>query len=525
MKLQLTRLFKGIFLLLMLTHSLNAAQWTPPVNVSTVSSFFPVMGMDAQGNTVVIWRGIVGGVTVIQASTLAFGSDIWSAPVTISTPGVNANDPDLAVGANGNAVAVWRRTSNNVIQTASLPFGGSWSAVTDLSAIGSTNPSVAVDSNGNAVAAWVTGGATVFASTSSFGGAWTSPTPLSSPSGTIELDTGIADNGNATVVWVQNDGGNNQTHASTSVGGVWPPLNGVVLSVGVLSDTAVIGVSPSGYAVAAWIAFDGSNEIVQAATETAPNVWTAAQTISPAGMDVSPSDLDIAVNANGDAMVVWTLTGAVDMIQSSFLPFGSLVWSSPEDASPATENSDSPQVALDAAGNAIVAWMNENDDRIEASMHPRGGSWQAPPDTVSAGGVNFGPQTNMVLKVFGEYAVISWINSSTGFIQAVHTTLPLPPVPPTKPLPPSNFIGVVRENKFLNRTELVLKATWTASPSNNVVFYRIYKGGVVVDVVSASAPLLFKTEVHSRHSATKFEVAAVSSTGDESDHVPITIVR
>ena len=72
---------------------------------------------------------------------------------------------------------------------------------------------------------------------------------------------------------------------------------------------------------------------------------------------------------------------------------------------------------------------------------------------------------------------------------------------PTPPLPPSNFIGVVKKNKFLNKTEYVLKAKWDASPSTDVVLYRIYKNGHLVDEILAGSPLIFTTCLDSKNAA------------------------
>lgn len=92
------------------------------------------------------------------------------------------------------------------------------------------------------------------------------------------------------------------------------------------------------------------------------------------------------------------------------------------------------------------------------------------------------------------------------------------------PLPPSNFIGIIKKNKFLNKTKCVLKAKWEASPSTNVVFYRIYKKGVVVEEVPATSPLVFKTCLQDC-SGKGFEIAAVSSDNLESCHLKIRIQR
>lgn len=96
-------------------------------------------------------------------------------------------------------------------------------------------------------------------------------------------------------------------------------------------------------------------------------------------------------------------------------------------------------------------------------------------------------------------------------------------IPPITPTPPSNFIGVIEKNKFLNRTELVLKATWSASPSIDVVSYRIYSGNKLIAEIPASSVFIFLKKICSKSSASEFSISAVSRIGLESPRVGITI--
>lgn len=92
---------------------------------------------------------------------------------------------------------------------------------------------------------------------------------------------------------------------------------------------------------------------------------------------------------------------------------------------------------------------------------------------------------------------------------------------PTFPLPPSNFIGVIKKCKFLNKTKCSLSATWTASPSDDVIFYRIYKDGKVVGTVSATSPLVFHVDHLHDCSIKGYAIAAVNSNNLESNHVEL----
>lgn len=101
----------------------------------------------------------------------------------------------------------------------------------------------------------------------------------------------------------------------------------------------------------------------------------------------------------------------------------------------------------------------------------------------------------------------------------------IPEPPPSNPLPPSFFVGEIEVNKFLNITEYVLKAKWGASPSSNVILYRIYKGNHIVEEEEASSCRIFVTPLHSKREARKFSITAVNSDNLESVHVPLIIIQ
>lgn len=88
------------------------------------------------------------------------------------------------------------------------------------------------------------------------------------------------------------------------------------------------------------------------------------------------------------------------------------------------------------------------------------------------------------------------------------------------PQPPSNFIGRLLKNTFLNRSECDLVLQWQASPTSNVLFYRIYHNGVVVaEVQGLSVRFCFPPG----QSTTGYEVAAVGPNNIESSRVTLTM--
>jgi len=106
-------------------------------------------------------------------------------------------------------------------------------------------------------------------------------------------------------------------------------------------------------------------------------------------------------------------------------------------------------------------------------------------------------------------------NSNTVLI-----TLPAtPPMPP-----PSDFKGVFKKCKFLNKTTHTLKATWVPSPLPHVVSYEIYKDGKLEATIPAAGPYEFETCVHSKKEAGEFTIVVVYVGNVRSVPLKITIV-
>lgn len=94
------------------------------------------------------------------------------------------------------------------------------------------------------------------------------------------------------------------------------------------------------------------------------------------------------------------------------------------------------------------------------------------------------------------------------------------------PVPsPLNFLGTVRQNKFLNKTECILVAQWAATPNfSNIASYRIYNGTTVIDTVQATSPLQFITCVCcSTFNPGTISITAVDQNNIESQHVTLRI--
>jgi hypothetical protein len=139
--------------------------WQTPVNITAGADELdqpkgaqePAVAMDAQGDAVAVWAWEFGG--VIQAAfKLANGA--WGAPVGLSAFGESASNPDVAFDGQGDALAVWTLKSssgeNETIQAAFRPAHGVWQAPEDLSSPlrSAYSPQIALDGQGDALVAW-----------------------------------------------------------------------------------------------------------------------------------------------------------------------------------------------------------------------------------------------------------------------------------------------------------------------------------------------------------------------------------
>lgn len=97
------------------------------------------------------------------------------------------------------------------------------------------------------------------------------------------------------------------------------------------------------------------------------------------------------------------------------------------------------------------------------------------------------------------------------------------------PLPPRHFKGIIRKAKCVKNTDckrFELKTSWKASPSENVIVYRIFNShGTPVAIIPADLHKHFKEVLCARtvHDAEKYTIVAVDADGVESEPIQIRI--
>ena len=346
------------------------------------------LAVNAAGRAVVVWECSKGGNTIVQASTRAAGRS-WSAPHDLSALGQDAHVPQVALGRAGDALAVWARSNGTdvIVQAALQRPNGAWLPPEDVSGPGLDvdRPDVALDAHGNGVAVWQSSdgyNSVIRAATRSAAGSWSTPQALSSGGYSERPQVRVDSAGDAVAVWSFNATGWRVQAAVRRAGAGWAPAE-TLSGAGADALLPQVAVNPSGNAVAAWLSFDGRTNVIQSTTRSRDVAWSAVQDISPRSPDLGSPQL--ALDAAGNAVAVWRgLSSSRERIQAVRHPARG-AWSAPRLISPAGADADLPDIALDAAGNGAAIWQSGN-----------GGTW-----TVQAAGLDAAGPVLTRLRISG----------------------------------------------------------------------------------------------------------------------------
>jgi hypothetical protein len=373
-------------------------------------------------------------VVLLACAVPALADQRWKLPAqTLSDPGQDATEDDLAVDANGNAVAVWTRFdgTNNRIQAAFRNEGGTFSAPQTISDSGqdASEPQVAVDPAGNAVAVWSRFDGTVLRiqaayapAGGSFGASETVSAAGSKAGGQgFAPQVSMSASGEAIVVWSQLEGANYLVQMASRPPGSGSSF-GAQVSLSAAGQDAFddqIDVAPDGNAVAVWYRFDGSRDRIQAATRGTSGSFGAAVNISPSGEDnFTPQ---VTVRNGGSATAVWYGSDGVQKLRvESASRVGTGSFGSVQTLSDTAQDAFDPQVDQDPSGNAFAVWSRTDgtNDRTQAAIKPTAGTFGAA-QTLSDPGQNAdGPQIDVDPN---GNALAAWYRSdgTTTRIQAV----------------------------------------------------------------------------------------------------------
>jgi hypothetical protein len=351
-----------------------APDWSRPMNVSGVVSFgeeTPLVGVDSAGNATAVWQRYRGGKLIYESAVRQAGGR-WSTPSRFSGGLERAYELQIAVDDMGNQTAVWvRRVGRSwVVQSATRPAGGSWSAPLTLSPPrkAARSPQIALDPQGGATAVWedVFGGS-IESSTRSLEGIWSVPVTLSATGVRADWPQVAVDSqGNATAVWAGRSSNGRRTRiqgrrietATLPAAGTWSAPVSISKAGRRLVQDPQIAVSPQGEATAIWQRSNGSSLAVQGATRPAGGVWSRPVDITT-GHGRGGQKLQLGVDSWGNATAIWegydTRPGPNFAIQAAKHPPGG-TWSRPTDISRWTNTLGEPKLAVDSQGRSTAIW-------------------------------------------------------------------------------------------------------------------------------------------------------------------------
>jgi len=351
----------------------------------------------------------------LVGASSAFATPAWLAPVDLSAAGQNAAAPQVAIDGAGDVTAIWDRSdgSNSIVQAAVRPAGGGFSAPVDLSAAGrdADLEQVAVDGAGDAVAVWRRFDGSKYivqAAVRPAGGSFGAPVDLSAAGQNADAPQVALDPaGNAVAVWDRYDSAGHtiaQAAVRPAGGSFGMPVD--LSAAGNHAQGAQVAVDQAGDAIAVWRRYNGTKWIAQAAVRPAGGSFAMP-------VDLSLSDLDaslpqVAVDAAGDAVVVWdhfdTFNGNNSTVQATVRPAGG-AFGAPVDLSKAGIKAYGSHVAMDPAGDAVAVWeRSDGDFVVQAAARPAGGSFGAVQDVSVSTGV---PSARVAMDPAGD-AIAVW---------------------------------------------------------------------------------------------------------------------
>ncbi len=382
-----------------------------------------MLGAGQSDVSVTRFAGRVCGLTLLAVAIAAlFGAPALATfgdSVTISAHAVRASQPRIATDGAGNALAVWTEGDADArrVHAGFRPAGGDFASLGPLSGEGgdADRPQVVFDERDNSLVVWTRyegGRGQVQVAFRPAGGAFSAAQTISAGEpGASYFEPHVAIDESAAVVWTRESAA-----GELSVQTAFRPKDGSFGAPQTLSgsDRAFeprVAVDERGNALAAWTQEIAGAPRVFCAARPRAGDWSAAQQLSPAGLDASEPSL--AVDRENNAIAAWTADpdganpAAATFIQAALRAagdsFGAVATIS-DDSGPASD----PQAVFDLRGNALVAWsrFDGSNLRVEASFHAGRSGFEVAQVLSPAGADAFEPQIAV-----DESAAVVWTRS------------------------------------------------------------------------------------------------------------------
>lgn len=342
-------------------------------------------------------RALVIGLAlcVSSAASASAAAPNWLGPADLSKPGRDASNPQVAMDAAGNTLALWERQStvdpSFNTQMSSRDAGGAFTAPVDLVPKG-TEPQLAIAPNGEAIAVWKRlanppGVYVIEAATRPPGGSFSAPVTVHTEPATVipqDLSVAVGTGGAAVVTWAQID--------QESIFTEFPAVQ---------CGTAPSPPAPPGTKIKC-----ANPAFVMAAVRPAGGAFTAAEQISPPLTEPPATDPQLeewaieesakaagsarpVIDPAGNATVIFSYYNGEDaVVESTERPAGGEFGGLEQITAPG-EDASGGEIGIDAAGAAIASWQRSDgpDLMVQAAIKAPGGAFTPLGDVSPAGGV------------------------------------------------------------------------------------------------------------------------------------------
>lgn len=423
---------------LLLCFNLYALDWSYPIDLSSdaTNSEEPQIAVDRNGDAVAVWESFNGTHKIIQSASYTRAKQAWTLLDELSSERDNAQNAQVATNQNGDTIAVWEVLGNNKIIQASIynKTANSWSRPVNISEIheNASSAQIAVDESGDAIAVWERSNDKVLeiqaAAYHKATNTWSLPNDLSrSNLSASNPQLVINGNGDGVVAWVNSGKNLNNIQATsyTKSIGTWSlPL--VISNIKDSAQSPKIAVDSNGNVVAVWESDQQKIQMVMGATFAKMNgQWSAPTEISELGSSAySPQ---VVIDSDGDALAIWR----ADINNSSIIRIARFhqskgSWTLPQDISTEQAGSFAPNIGIDKEGNAVAVWESNNGNYnvIQAVDYIKAlNQWSLPSDLSLDGEHAHLPQVGVNNN--GERVVVwTQIKKSNNVIQASTSQVP-----------------------------------------------------------------------------------------------------
>lgn len=361
----------------------NGSSWATPQLIENTSGEvdkFKLIQDPASGRIMVIWTQFTS--TQYDLWVSAYSSDTgWSTPVNIETNSNTMGEYDLAIDAQGNAIAAWAQIEVigrfSIYANRFTPDSG-WGTATLIENVGAigrqdTSPRVVQLSGGDAEVVWMKTGTNPrgiwhnrYTTASGWGEAEELITDASTDF-TFDFPRIVSSgNGTAYLFWGQADFVDSKwlsgMHTKTYAGG-WNQATAILEpreeASSVFKPYVTLSATNKGL-----IAWGGSGQSILANTLASGEAGTITRIKPIDNLDIY-SEPVVAVDANGNGFVTWTQK-SVDLTQQHLylIPYSAATGWKP---AVVIGNQDEPAydsyVAMNGQGNTILVWTKWIQDQ------------------------------------------------------------------------------------------------------------------------------------------------------------------